>query len=229
MSRPSSPRSSRRLVASLRRGVAALSAPVTVIAAVWRHQQDKEALLRGHMANLDRQTTPHERIYVFDEGDLPPDWLTGNAITAREPLSLYQAWNLALSQVQTPFVMNLNLDDRLAADAMAVLLETIEADPENYLAGGDWKICASAEETDAVEPAYPRDRLPPTRCWPPAADVTARLGSGDGDNTLGPACLWRMDAHRLLPRYPYRFADGTLVKVIGDIIWWHLLMTHAGK
>jgi hypothetical protein len=206
-----------------------LSASVTVIAAVWHHQKDKEDLLRAHMANLDRQTTSHERIYVFDEGDVAPDWLIGNAISARDSITLYQAWNVALSQVQTPFVMNLNLDDRLAVDAVAVLLETIEKDPDNYLAGGDWKICATAEETDAVEAAYPLDRLPPTRCWPPVAGLEARIGSGDGNNTLGPACLWRMDAHRLIPRYPYRFADGTLVRVIGDVIWWHLLIHHAQK
>jgi hypothetical protein len=208
-----------------------VSAAVTVIAAVWRHQTDKEALLRGHMANLDRQAVDHERIYVFDGDDRPPEWLRGTAISVREPLTLYQAWNVALSLVQTPFVMNLNLDDRLAVDAMGVLLEKIHSDPEIYLVGGDWKICETADETDAVDHAYPIDRLPHTACWPPAPGVTARIGSGDGLNTLsfGPACLWRMDAHLLLPRYPYRFGDGTLVKVMGDAAWWGLLRDHAHK
>jgi hypothetical protein len=202
-----------------------------VIAAVWRQQADKEALLRGHMANLDRQTVEHERIYVFDGDDRAPDWLRGTAISVREPLTLYQAWNVALSLVQTPFVMNLNLDDRLAPNAIDVLLAKINSDPEIYLVGGDWKICGSAEETDAVEPAYPLDRLPHTLFWPPAVDVDARIGSGDGLNTgsFGPACLWRMDAHRLLPRYPYRFGDGSLIKVVGDAAWWGLLRDHAHK
>jgi hypothetical protein len=208
-----------------------LSVPVTVISAVWRHQQDKEALLQGHMANLDRQTVPHERIYVFDEGDQPPEWLKGHALTSREPLTLYQAWNVALSLVRTPFVMNLNLDDRLAIDGIEVLLATLNQDPEIYLAGGDWKITSSEAETNAIDRAYPLDRLPHSLCWPPASDVEARLGSGDGLNTFsfGPACLWRMDAHLAIPRFPYRFADGTLMKVIGDAVWWHLLATHAQK
>ena len=208
-----------------------MSVPVTVITAVWRHQQDKDALLRGHMANLDRQTTAHQRIYVFDEDDRPPEWLTGQAVTSREPLTLYQAWNVALSLVQTPFVMNLNLDDRLASDAIAILLATLETDPEAYLVGGDWKITPTEAETDAIEAAYALDRLPHSLCWPPASDVEARLGSGDGLNTFsyGPACLWRMAAHLSIPRYPYRSADGRLLKVIGDAVWWHLLATHAQK
>jgi hypothetical protein len=208
-----------------------LSVPVTVISAVWRHQQDKEALLRGHMANLDRQTVAHERIYVFDEDDHPPAWLKGQVLTSREPLTLYQAWNVALSLVQTPFVMNLNLDDRLACDAIEVLLATINQDPEVFLVGGDWKITASEAETDVIDRAYPLDRLPHSVCWPPATDVEARLGSGDGLNTFsyGPGCLWRMTAHLRIPRFPYRFEDGTLMKVIGDAVWWHLLATYAEK
>ncbi len=198
---------------------------VTVISAVWSRQQDKEALLRGHMANLDRQTLPHKRIYVFDEGDRSPDWLTGTAVTVREPLTIYQSWNVALSLVRTPFVMNLNLDDRLMVDGMEVLLDTIARDPAICLVGGDWKITPTAEQTDATEQSYPIDALPQTACWPPDPDVAARIGSGDGLHvrTFGPATLWRMMAHRNLPRYPYRFADGSLVKVIGDAVWWNVL------
>jgi hypothetical protein len=205
--------------------------PVTVIAAVWCGQADKEALLRGHMANLDRQTTPHERIYVFDGGDQPPDWLTGTAVGVREPLTLYQAWNVALSLVQTPFVMNLNLDDRLAVDAMEVMLARIEESPDNFLVGGDWKICSTAEETDDVGRCYPISELPQTQAWPPVPGVTARIGSGDGlyTWTLGPGCLWRMAAHLTIPRYPYRFLDGTLIRIVGDGVWWQLIQGHLNK
>lgn len=208
-----------------------MSPTVTVIAAAWCKQQDKEALLRGHMINLDRQTVEHHRIYVFDGGDVPPDWLRGTVISVREPLTIYQAWNVALALVQTPFVMNLNLDDRLAVDGIELLLAMVESDPDVYLAGGDWKICGTALETDAIDRAYSINQLPHTMCWPPASDVEARIGSGDGLNTLsfGPACLWRMAAHLIMPRYPYRFSDGTLIKVIGDAVWWQLLRDHAHK
>jgi hypothetical protein len=187
--------------------------------------------MRGHMANLDRQTAPHRRIYVFDEADQPPDWLTGEAITAREPLTIYQAWNMALSQVRTPYVMNLNLDDRLALDGIEQLVRKIESNPDIYLVGGDWKICGTAEETDDVGQAYPLDRLPFTPVWPPTLERPTRLGSGNNVNTdsYGPACLWRMDAHKGLPRYPYRFEDGTLIRMIGDAVWWLFIREYAHK
>lgn len=93
----------------------------TVITAVWHQQKDKEALLAGHMENLRRQTAPHRAIYVFDAGDAAPAWLEGTKITVSDPLTLYQAWNIALANVMTPLVMNLNVDDRLAPDAIEVM------------------------------------------------------------------------------------------------------------
>jgi hypothetical protein len=38
-----------------------------------------------------------------------------------------------------------------------------------------------------------------------------------------------MDAHIGAPRYPWRFPDGTLVKVIGDMCWWALVTKHLQK
>ena len=35
--------------------------------------------------------------------------------------------------------------------------------------------------------------------------------------------MWRLEAHRRLPRYPYRFADGTPIRIVGDAIWWHAI------
>jgi hypothetical protein len=204
---------------------------VTVISAVWSQQREMEALLSGHAANLDRLTTPVERIYVFDGGRPPPADLTGVAVSVREPLTIYEAWNVALSLVRTPYVMNLNLDDRLAVDAVDQLVGAIAADPDIWLAGGDWKICETAEATDAVEASYPIDALPPTRCWPPAAGVEARIGSGDGivTRSFGPATLWRMEAHLKFPRYPYRYKDDTPIRVAGDAIWWAMLAQWAHK
>ena len=71
--------------------------------------------------NLDRQTVQIERIYVFDNNDMPPPDIRGTVVVVSEKISLYQAWNTALAMVKTPYVMNLNLDDRLAPDAIAVM------------------------------------------------------------------------------------------------------------
>ena len=37
--------------------------------------------------------------------------------------------------------MNLNVDDRLAPDAIEVMAEGFDADPDVFLVGGDWKVC----------------------------------------------------------------------------------------
>jgi cellulose synthase/poly-beta-1,6-N-acetylglucosamine synthase-like glycosyltransferase len=141
--------------------------PLTsVLCAVWNQDPDRWDMLRGHSANLAAQTVPVEPIYVFDGGDAPPDWLTGRKVVVHENLTIYQAWNVALALVSTPFVMNLNLDDRLAPDAIAMLQHLLLREGA-ALAGGDWKICYSQSETDAVEPCYSVGRLPFVPQWPP--------------------------------------------------------------
>ena len=202
----------------------------TVITSVWHRQQDKESLLQGHMANLRRQTVPCRAIYVFDAADSPPVWLEGTKITISEPITLYQAWNIALANVMTPFVMNLNVDDRLAPDAVEVMVKALDRDPDTFLVGGDWKVCFSEAETDDVRPVYPIAELPYASEWPPVPGRLRRLGSGDQPQaTHGPACMWRLEAHRRMPRYPYRFADGSFIRIIGDAIWWHAIEHLMGK
>ena len=199
---------------------------VTVICAVWHRQQDKESLLSGHRRNLEAAGAARV-VYVFDGSDQPPDWLKGpqvSCIVVSDALSIYQAWNVALSMVTTPLLMNLNLDDRLAPDAIGTLAAPFDSDPDVFLVGGDWRICFSEAETDAVVLAQPLSALPYRADWPPVPGVQTRLGSGDGSReTHGPACMWRLEAHRRMPRYPYRFADGRLIRIVGDAIWWHAI------
>ncbi len=202
----------------------------TVITAVWHRQQNKESLLRGHAANLRRQTAPCRAIYVFDAGDTPPPWLEGTTIAVSDPLTLYQAWNIALAKVLTPLVMNLNVDYRLAPDAIEVMAGALDSDPDAFLVGGDWKVRFSEADTDEVRPVYPIRELPYEPEWPPVPGRLRRLGSGDRPAaTHGPACMWQLDAHRRMPRYPYRFADGSMIRIIGDAIWWHAIEHYMGK
>ena len=49
---------------------------------------------------------PPRVVYVFDADDPPPPELPGTAITVSDPLTIYQAWNIALGAVTTPLVMN---------------------------------------------------------------------------------------------------------------------------
>jgi FkbM family methyltransferase len=210
-----------------RRDVARLPR-TTVITAVWHKDPKRLELLRGHQRNLHALDAPVDAIYVFDGGEQAPDWLVGKSISSRAPLTMYQAWNLALSQVETPLVMNLNLDDRLAPDAVG-MLEVAILKEQAALIGGEWNIRYTQEETDAVVPAYPASALPFDSAWPPRGGLT-RLGSGTGERgTYGPAVMWRMDTHVGAPRYPWRMADGTRLSRDGDLSWWLLIQNHLKK
>jgi FkbM family methyltransferase len=182
---------------------------ISVICAVPHGLSDRDELLRGHGANLARQSIPVEPIYVFDAGGEIPAWLHGRAVACGASLTRYQAWNVALSMVATPLVMNLDLADRLAPDG-ALMLEREREKANAIAAFGDWKVCASQGEADAVEPCYPPALLP----------HAARLSAGPGPlDSLGPSVLWRMDAHMRVPRYPWRLRDGTLLHDSGEGAW----------
>ncbi|HTT03807.1 MAG TPA: FkbM family methyltransferase [Steroidobacteraceae bacterium] len=202
-------------------------ARTSVVCAVWHGDPERSRLLDGHAANLARQSVTVEPIYVFDGADEPPRPLPGRTVVVHEPLSIYQAWNIALAMVRTPFVMNLNLDDRLAPNAVEQLENALLREGA-ALAAGDWRVCYSQQQTDAVEDCFPADRVPFVRDWPPPHGTDTRLGT-DQRGTLGPATLWRMDAHIGAPRYPWRLADGTVLKVAGDVGWWQVLTQHLKK
>jgi FkbM family methyltransferase len=199
----------------------------TAICAVWHADPHRYRMLAAHARNLRSQTRPVDRIYVFDNGDHVPDDLDGTALLADRQMTIYEAWNLALAAVKTPYVLNLNLDDRLATNAVAEMEQTLNHGAD--LVGGDWKICYSEEETDATSALQPAASLPFALDWPPRPGTLTRLGSGSGHRgTYGPACMWRMSLHGELGRYPWKFGDGTLVRTIADQIWWQMLEL-AGK
>lgn len=206
---------------------ASAKARSTVICAVWHRDALRHALLQGHQRNLDGQSVAVERIYVFDGDDPVPADLDGTCVRVNKGLTIYQAWNVALSLVSTPYVMNLNLDDRLAPDAVQKFEAALDTQTDVAIVGGDWQICFSQDATDTVRPCYAMQALPFRPDWPPVAFQETRLGSGDGARgTLGPACLWRMSAHIQAPRYPWRFSDGTTIKTIADALWWFVIQNH---
>jgi hypothetical protein len=205
-------------------------AQTSVICAVWSGDPKRGDLLRGHIANLARQTVPIEPIYVFDGNDKIPPWVKGSCVSVRETIGLYQAWNVALSLAETGFVMNLNLDDRLAADAVETL-ERALVQHDAALVAGEWNVTYSQKETDAIERCYPAETLPSVADWEARGPGTkTRLGSGTGEQgTYGPATLWRLDAHIGAPRYPWRFPEGTVIRSAADAAWWLVLEKHLKK
>jgi hypothetical protein len=125
--------------------------------------------------------------------------------------------------------MNLNLDDRLAPDAVQIMeSELMRGDAT--CAGGDWKVCYSQEDADKVIECHAASRLPFVVDWPPQPGTMTRLGSGTGERgTLGPATLWRVEAHMHVPRYPWRLPEGTLLRSASDTVWWRLLANQFHK
>jgi hypothetical protein len=201
----------------------------TIICAVWSKDPNRHELLKQHQENLLSQTIPVEIVYIFDSGDSPPADLRGEKIISSRDISIYEAWNFGITAVRTDFVMNLNLDDRLNFDAVEILQQGIEEE-QAWLIGGDWKICYSQKETNCVGNSYLAKDLPFLTDWPPASGSKTRLGSGTGERgTYGPATLWRLACHLGAPRYPFRTADGVLIKSIADSIWWTTISNHLNK
>lgn len=201
---------------------------MTVICAVWHKDPNRFSRLRDHQTCLDAQTVPVDRIYVFDGGDLPPEWIHGKVVATREELTIYEAWNLALPLVRTPYLMTLNLDDRLTFDCVALYEEALDAGAD--LATGDWRITFSQEETNQLEWSFPAQELPlvRNRMWPPPPHEPARLGSAGENWSLGPAYAWKTTLHLEFPRFPWMFGDRSLIRTIGDAVWGKLL-EGAGK
>lgn len=202
----------------------------TIFCAVYSQDPMRWALLDQHLKNTAAQSVKVKRVYVFDSADtpsaLPADC---DYLVSGQPLTIYEAWNLAITLCRTPYLMNLNLDDRLRTDAVALMEREIEASSADLVAG-DWKVCYSQEDTDQVGAAEPTSAMPFVRGWPPKEGSHTRLGSGTGERlTYGPATLWRAELHSLFARYPYRTADGMYIRSVADQIWWMLLARKQKK
>jgi hypothetical protein len=119
--------------------------------------------------------------------------------------------------------MNLNLDDRLQKDSIEIMEKEI-IDKNGDLISGDWKICYSQTETDAIDKCYPAEIIDFLPTWPPESGSKTRLGSGTGHRgTFGPAVMWKVSLHTEFPRYPYRTTDDYRIQSVADAIWWNLL------
>jgi|APCry1669189034_1035192.scaffolds.fasta_scaffold10483_3 hypothetical protein len=201
----------------------------SVICAVYSKDPDRFALLEKHYQNLKQQTVDVQPIYIFEDGDCPPESINGDFIIFNKPLTIYEAWNLGLSACRTPLAMNLNLDDRLHNDAIELLEREIFNSGADLI-GGDWKICFSQSEVDDTRVCYPSESIPFLPGWPPSKGFLTRLGSGTGERgTYGPATMWKVEAHIGFPRYPYRTTDDYRIQGVSDSIWWNILKNQLNK
>ena len=113
-----------------------------------------------------------------------PEWLKARAVSVQEPLTIFPGLECgAVAGGPRRWLMNLNLDDRLAPDAVEVL-ETRHPSAARDRGGRRVEhLLFASSETDAVEPCYPAERLPYCAEWPPPPRTRTRLGSGTGDRS----------------------------------------------
>ncbi len=197
-------------------------ATVSVFCAVWHRQPNKLGLLKSHYSNLRRQSIKVRIIYIFDNGDTPPDWVDADCYVFSGPLSIYEAWSAAVALNPSIFVMNLNLDDRLATNAIELMIGVSYASSA-HMVGGEWLVTFDDSHLDEpfTAPLTVASQFVPD--WPPKAHPRLRLGSGTGERgTYGPATLWHAQAVGKF--YPSYFADGSLIKSVGDALFWSILL-----
>ena len=200
---------------------------VTVFCAVWHQQPNKLDLLRSHWENLKAQSIPVEPCYIFDNGDVAPDWLDAPWHSFSEPLTIYEAWGAGVALSQTKYTMNLNMDDRLATNAARLLVSTAEA-TGSALVGGDWQVSFDGSHLEAQFDVQDLWGTSFASDWPPMAQPNLRLGSGTGERgTFGPATMWNLDI--LGKWYPTYFNNQTPVKSIGDQIFWKVVLQNKQK
>lgn len=197
---------------------------VTVFCAVWHRQPNKLALLRSHWENLKNQSIPVEPCYIFDNGDTAPEWLEAPWHSFSEALTIYEAWAAGVALAHTRYVMNLNMDDRLSIDAVALMLNGM-LQQNTSLIGGEWQIEFDHNFQTQRFPAADVDTTSFAPGWPPVPfpdGKKLRLGSGTGQRgTLGPATLW--DLEKTGRWYPTYFGNRDPIQSIGDMLFWQHL------
>jgi len=200
---------------------------VTIFCAVWHKQENKLELLRSHWENLKQQTIPVEPCYIFDNGDTAPDWLDAPWHSFSEPLTIYEAWSAAAALTGTRYVMNLNMDDRLAVNGAEILLHNMKS-RDLSLVGGEWHICFDSDFQTEPFSAMSADDLQFLPSWPPQPCKNLRLGSGKGERgTFGPATMW--DLKKTTSWYPCYFGNRKPILSIGDSIFWTFLQKNNHK
>ena len=196
---------------------------ITVFCAVWNKQKNKNELLRSHYENLLKQNLDLEILYIFDEADHSPEWLDASVCCFEDPLTIYEAWAAAVALCETRYVLNLNLDDRLAIDALEHLLRFIKL-TNSALIGGEWEICFTDTHLSQSFKVSEINETKFYKEWPPKHNVNIRQRLGSGTNergTFGPSTLW--DLEKIGKWYPSNFDNGEKINSIGDTIFWSLL------
>jgi len=198
------------------------SSKSTIFCAVYSKDPLRYELLENHLENVLRIDSSPTPLYVFENGDEVPQFARPYSVVADKPLTIYQAWRIAIHLSTTELVGNLNLDDRFLIGGFE-LMESYLLRSSFDLVGGEWLI-----DTGQLSPLtsnnfrYTTDlrRFRRVRIWPPERTGAQILGSGIGPKgTFGPATLWRTKVHQDID-IPTQFDNGEMITRIGDSVFW---------
>ncbi len=95
--------------------------------------------------------------FVFKEG------IDKKVISCKERISLYKAWNIAIQESRTEYVMNLNTDDRIYKNAIETYTNYLNTNPEINLFYGPCDITYDEDHQYNTEqfnwPKYSHENL----------------------------------------------------------------------
>ena len=202
-----------------------LAPTITLFCAVYHRDENRHALIEEHLDNIKSQSLPVKPIYVFEAGDKPSSIAKPFSIASPNRLTIYQAWHMAMENSNTELLINLNLDDRLVPNAVALMSDYFENE-DVMLVGGEWIICDQIAtpaqlQNISMKQTYFNPSWPPEKSLYTSLEKKLRLGSGTGERgTYGPSSMFRRKLLKEL-LYPLKFGNGDLVESIGDTIWWN--------
>lgn len=187
---------------------------VTVLVA----SRDREDLLPGCLESLLAQTLQPIEILVI-HGPGGSDWEAAapyrtdpriRGVPSPRP-GLYAAWNAGIQESRGRYLCNVNSDDRLRPDALAVMAAALDAHPEVCLVYGDSLVTTRPGETFAHNSSRGRRLSQPT--YQPRVLLAGCC--------CGPHPMWRRSVHAWAGLFDESYA------ITGDYAFWLRLAERA--
>jgi glycosyltransferase involved in cell wall biosynthesis len=180
--------------------------------------RNREDLLHGCLESLLAQTLQSMEILVI-HGPGGNDWEATAPYRADPRIrgvpsprpGLYAAWNAGIQVSQGQYLCNLNSDDRLREDALAVMAAALDAHPEVCLVYGDSLVTTRPGETFAHNSSRGRRLAQPN--YQPRVLLAGCC--------CGPHPMWRRSVHAWAGGFDETYA------ITGDYAFWLRLAERA--
>ena len=178
----------------------------------------RESLLPGCLASLLGQTLIAETEILVIHGPGGRDLEAVGALESSARIrcipsprpGLYAAWNRGIEAARGRYLATLNSDDRLRADALAVMATALDANPDVSLVYGDSLVTDTPDETFEGTTSDRRLR------WPDYSHRALLAGC-----ICGPHPMWRREAHAHVGLFDETFESA------GDYEFWLRLAERA--